>query len=55
VSIKTFTENSPPYVTAIWHKIDAPPMKIEFGSEVMAQVEVFKEKLVINKIFYHQK
>jgi hypothetical protein len=27
-------------------------MKLEFGSEIMAQVEVFKDKLVINRIFY---
>jgi hypothetical protein len=54
VTIKAFPENSPPCITAFWYKIDAPPMKIELGSEVLVKVEVFKEKLIINKIFYHQ-
>jgi hypothetical protein len=28
-------------------------MKLEFGSEILVKLEVFKEKLVINKVFFN--
>ncbi|KAG5677763.1 hypothetical protein PVAND_007494 [Polypedilum vanderplanki] len=52
VIIKIFTDHSPPYVN--FHLSDTQAlMKIEFGMEILVQVEVLKDKLIINKIFYN--
>lgn len=52
--VKTFNENSPPYVSFNLPKLQTT-MKVEFGSEILVQVEVFNDKLIVNKIFYGQK
>lgn len=55
VIIKAFTDNEPPYVTAIWPKLNSSNLKIVFGSELMIEISVVKDKLVANRIFYHCK
>lgn len=50
--IKTYTESSPPFITAYWPRLQLPAMKLAFGSQVMVQVSVNKDKLVGHRIFY---
>ncbi|CAG9801407.1 unnamed protein product [Chironomus riparius] len=53
VIIKTFTDSSPPYVSFHLPKLQIS-MKIVFGMEILAQVEVLNDKLIVNKIFYNK-
>lgn len=53
IILKTFPDYSPPYCTITQPKLQSVPIRIEFGSEIMAVVEVIKGKIAIKRIFYH--
>lgn len=52
VVVKQFSDESPPYVNILFPSIKMTPKRISFGSELNAQLEVYKNKLIINKIFH---
>ncbi|CAO1347111.1 unnamed protein product [Diamesa serratosioi] len=52
VIVKQFSDKSPPYITVLFPSFNNSTMRITFGSELDAQLEVYKNKLVINKIFH---
>lgn len=53
ITVRPFTDHEPPYVTVSWQSLDVPPLKIQFGSEIMLEISVSNGKLAANRIFHH--